>query len=56
MKCIRNIKTGRVFRVTDEKAKFAVAEGAGVYVPKSVWKREVRDKGKQSPQEQQPQQ
>lgn len=46
MKCIRNLKTNEVTRVTDSIADNAVDSGSHVYVPKSIWKSEVRDVGK----------
>jgi hypothetical protein len=43
MKCIRN-SNGQVQRVKDETAHSLVTQGKAEYVPKTVWKTEVRDK------------
>jgi len=42
MKCIRP-KTGPVKRVSDQEAFELVQSGKAQYVPKNVWKKEVRD-------------
>lgn len=45
MKCVRSIATGRVMRLSESAASRAVKAG-GEFVPKHVWKEEVRDAGK----------
>ena len=43
MKCIRNTETGKVEKVSDGSADLKVRTGEWEYVPKQVWKTEVRD-------------
>jgi hypothetical protein len=43
MKCIRNNKSKKVKRVTNDHAKREVEAGKAVYVNKETWKKEVRD-------------
>jgi hypothetical protein len=46
-KCVRaTFSPCKVSRVADDIASKAVSKGMAVYVPKHVWKREVRDNGK----------
>jgi hypothetical protein len=44
MKCIQNQTTGEIRRVTDKKALILVTNGKGnwKYIPKQVWKDQVR--------------
>lgn len=42
MKCVR-YKDGVVDRISDEKAHEAVSQKQATYVPKNIWKKEVRD-------------
>lgn len=50
MKCIRILETKEVRRVYDHAAKLEVEAKKAEYVPRSVWKAEVRDKDKAKPQ------
>lgn len=43
MKCIKYSGTARIERVENDEAHAAVKAGKAQYVPKNVWKREVRD-------------
>lgn len=43
MKCVRSTKTGIVGRLSEAISRQAVLNGWAVYVPKHVWKKEVRD-------------
>lgn len=43
MKTIQNVKTGAIRRVYDHEAETFV-EGSWRYIPKYVWKNEIRDK------------
>jgi hypothetical protein len=43
MKTIK-LNSGEVKRVSDEKAGTIVKNNDGKYIPKSIWKTEVRDK------------
>ena len=42
-KCIRLKKTGKIERVSDDEAHQMVSSGKAMYVPKKMWKEEVRD-------------
>ena len=46
MKCIRNISTGELTRVSDDEARALVAASTHTYAPKHEWKAAVREKGK----------
>jgi hypothetical protein len=43
MKCIRFPKTGEIRRVADQKASNLVRSNGWEYIPKAVWKEQVRD-------------
>ena len=43
MKCIRFPKTGEIRRVADQKALNLVRSNGWEYIPKAVWKEQVRD-------------
>lgn len=47
MKCIKYYRTTKnapkIVRVTNEEAAAEVAKGIAMYIPKSEWKRKVRD-------------
>lgn len=43
MKCIRNIITGKITRVSNEQAERLVGNRLAVFAPKKAWKDEVRD-------------
>lgn len=51
MKTIKNTSTNEIRRVTDNNAKMFVRLGQWVYIPKEVWKTQVRDKPKDKPEE-----
>ena len=42
MKCIKNVTTGNIIRVTDTKA-FQMVGSTWIYTQKSEWKNKVRD-------------
>lgn len=44
MKCVKNIKTNKISRLSDELAEKFVKKQTHKYVPKEQWKKEVRDK------------
>ena len=46
MKCIKNDATHKIKRVTNELAIDLVSSGDWNYVPKAIWKRDVRDVSK----------
>lgn len=46
MKCVANVATHKIKRVTNELATNMVSSGDWTYVPKEVWKREIRDVSK----------
>ena len=46
MKCIENNATHKIKRVTNELASDLVSSGDWNYVPKEIWKRDVRDVSK----------
>ena len=46
MKCIK-FTDGKIVRVANSKAESFVNKGEATYIPKSVWKEQVRDKGKE---------
>ena len=46
MKCITNRTTHKIKRVTNELASDLVSSGDWNYVPKEIWKRDVRDVSK----------
>ena len=46
MKCVANVATHKIKRVTNELATNMVSSGGWTYVPKEVWKRETRDVSK----------
>lgn len=48
MKCVRNKKTGKINRVTDEEAQSAVTKGIATYCHKSEWKASLSDKERKS--------
>ena len=43
MKTIQHIESGNIIRLSDERATKRVSFGGWKYIPKSVWKKEVRD-------------
>lgn len=43
MKCVQYSATGSIERISDDKASKLVKDGMAVFVPKSTWKKEVRD-------------
>ena len=43
MKCVMTLDKKQIKRVTDEEAAALYHEGSWRYVPKSVWKEQVRD-------------
>lgn len=46
MKCIVNIKSDKIKRISDDSAQLAVDSGDWKYVPKKEWKEKVRDRAK----------
>ncbi len=46
MKCVANVATHKIKRVTNELANILVSSGDWNYVPKAIWKRDVRDVSK----------
>jgi len=42
MKCIK-LSSGKIERVPDERADALVSHGNASFIPKSIWKKEVRD-------------
>ena len=48
MKCIKDIKTDQITRVSDRVAEDKVRGGTAVYVNKQEWKDKVRDVKKDS--------
>jgi len=43
MKCVQYLKTNKIDRVSDEEAADLHRAGQVKYVPKALWKKEVRD-------------
>ena len=46
MKCVKNIKGGKIVRLSDEKARELVDSGSHRYVSKAEWKKERKEKDK----------
>ena len=38
MKCVKNMESGKVSRVSDDRASQLVKAGNVIYVPKHIWK------------------
>jgi len=45
MKCIKS-NLGKIERLSEEKAQLLVNRGDACFIPKFIWKKEVRDKSK----------
>ena len=43
MKTIQHIESGHITRLSDERAAERINFGGWKYIPKSAWKKEVRD-------------
>jgi hypothetical protein len=43
MKCVR-LNSGKIERINNEKAQFLVNHDSAQFIPKSIWKKEVRNK------------
>jgi len=44
MKCIKNVKTGKITRVSNDIASIAVDSEEFKYISKSTWKSKTRNK------------
>jgi len=43
MKCVK-LNSGKIERISDEKAEDLVNHGSAKFIPKSIWKKETRNK------------